>query len=396
MGVAPPLPSLSCRSWRNLVTDPHPFPSPQGGGGPGRTQARTGSFVLLLLTLLALASPAFAQGFAGLGSDADGFVMPQRGAALSFPRDHGAHPAYRIEWWYLTANLEGDDGKSYGAQWTLFRSALAPEEKAGWESPQLWMGHAALTTAERHYAAERLARGGIGQAGVTLSPFAARIDDWAMTSRAASGADELSALDVSAAGEGFSYRLALDAEGPLVPQGEKGYSVKSAQGQASYYYSQPFYRVRGTINVEGRAIRVTGQAWFDHEWSSQPLGADQTGWDWISFHFASGEKLMGFRLRDEGEGFTSATWINADGTPEPQAPGALRVEPTDWAEVAGRRVPVRWRVLLPGKDLDVTTRALNDRSWMTTQVSYWEGPVTIEGSHPGRGYVEMTGYGEAP
>jgi predicted secreted hydrolase len=350
---------------------------------------------LLFLLLLAFASPAFAQGFAGLGSDADGFAMPQRGAALSFPRDHGAHPAYRIEWWYLTANLEGDDGKSYGAQWTLFRSALAPEERPGWESPQLWMGHAALTTAERHYAAERLARGGIGQAGVTLTPFAARIDDWAMASRAATGADELSALDVSATGEDFFYHLALDSEGPLVLQGDKGYSVKSAQGQASYYYSQPFYRVSGTINVEGRAIKVKGQAWFDHEWSSQPLGSDQTGWDWFSFHFASGEKLMGFRLRDEGEGFTSATWINADGTAEPQEPGALRVEPLDWAEVAGRRVPVRWRVSLPGEDLDVTTRALNDRSWMTTQVSYWEGPVAIEGSHPGRGYVEMTGYGEA-
>ena len=351
---------------------------------------------LLLLLLLALASPAFAQGFAGLGSDAEGYAMPERGVALSFPRDHGAHPAYRIEWWYLTANLQGDDGKSYGAQWTLFRSALAPEEKPGWESPQLWMGHAALTTAERHYAAERLGRGGVGQAGVTLSPFAARIDDWAMTSRAADGADELSALDVSATGEGFSYRLALDAEGPLVPQGEGGYSVKSAQGQASYYYSQPFYRVSGTITVEGRAVRVTGQAWFDHEWSSQPLGADQTGWDWFSFHFATGEKLMGFRLRDKGDGFTSATWITADGKAEPQAPGALRVEPIEWAEVAGRRVPVRWRVRLPDKGLDVTTRALNDQSWMTTQVSYWEGPVVIDGSHPGRGYVEMTGYGDAP
>jgi predicted secreted hydrolase len=168
--------------------------------------------------------------------------------------------------------------------------------------------------------------------------------------------------------------------------------VKSAQGQASYYYSQPFYRVSGTINVEGREIAVTGQAWFDHEWSSQPLGADQTGWDWFSFHFASGEKLMGFRLRDKGEGFTSATWINPDGRPEPQPPGALSVTPLEWAEVKGRKVPVRWRVVLPEKGLDVTTRALNPQAWMDTQVSYWEGPVFLDGTHPGRGYVEMTGY----
>jgi predicted secreted hydrolase len=348
--------------------------------------------VRILLLLFALASPALAQGFAGMGSDAEGFAMPQRGVAMEFPRDHGAHPDFRIEWWYLTANLEAADGTAYGAQWTLFRSALKPGEAEGWSSPQLWMAHAALTTKEHHFSAERLARGGIGQAGVSLSPFAATIDDWKMTSRAAPGADQLSAIDISAVGQGFSYALSLDAQGPLVLQGDKGYSVKSAQGQASYYYSQPFYRVKGVITIDGKDVRVTGQAWFDHEWSSQPLGADQTGWDWFSFHFTSGEKLMGFRLRDSGEGFTSAMWINPNGQTEPQPPGALAVTPLEWAEVKGRKLPVRWRVSLPAKGLDVTTRALNPQSWMDTQVSYWEGPVFLEGSHPGRGYVEMTGY----
>ena len=347
---------------------------------------------ILALVLLLLATPALAQGFAGLGSGAQGFAVPQQGVDLAFPQDHGAHPHYRIEWWYVTANLTGADGQDYGVQWTLFRSALAPEEKPGWQSPQMWMGHAALTAAEAHHSAERVGRGGIGQAGVTLSPFAATIDDWSMTSRAAAGADPLSSLTLAAAGDGFSYRLDLDARGPLVLQGDKGYSVKSAQGQASYYYSQPFYTVAGTISVGGRDVAVTGQAWFDHEWSSQPLAADQTGWDWFSFHFEDGAKLMGFRLRDAGAGFTSATWINADGTAEPLPAGALRVTPLAWREVKGHRVPVQWTLSLPAKHLDVTTKALNEDSWMDTQVAYWEGPVRISGSHPGRGYVEMTGY----
>jgi predicted secreted hydrolase len=347
---------------------------------------------LIILLLLAMAAPALAQGFAGLGSDPQGFALPERGRELTFPTDHGAHPDYRIEWWYLTANLRGTDGQDYGAQWTLFRSALKPEEKPGWQSPQLWMGHAALTAADKHYSAERLARGGIGQAGVSLSPFLAEIDDWRMASRAAAGMDQLSALDVSAAGEEFSYRLKLDSERPLVLQGDRGYSVKSDKGQASYYYSQPSFRVSGTIAIGGREVEVTGEAWFDHEWSSQPLSPDQTGWDWFSFHFESGEKLMGFRLRDQGPGFTSATWIGKDGIPQAQPPGALMVEPLSWENIADRKIPVRWRVALPAKGLDVTTRALNPRSWMDTQVSYWEGPVRIEGSHPGRGYVEMTGY----
>jgi predicted secreted hydrolase len=122
---------------------------------------------------------ALAQGFAGLGTDADGFALPDRGGA-EFPADHGAHPDYRIEWWYLTANLTGPDGTPYGMQWTLFRTALAPREGRGGTAPQLWMGHAAVTTPDAHHVAERLARGGIGQAGVTSDPFAAWIDDWEM------------------------------------------------------------------------------------------------------------------------------------------------------------------------------------------------------------------------
>jgi len=178
----------------------------------------------------------------------------------------------------------------------------------------------------------------------------------------------------------------------VVPQGERGYSVKSAKGQASYYYSQPFYRVSGTIHVDGKDISVTGQAWFDHEWSSQAMAADQQGWDWFSFHFASGEKLMGFRYREKDGGYTAATWIGADGRPEPQVPGALQVTPLAWKDVKGHRMPVSWRVTLPSKGLDVTTHALNESAWMDTQVSYWEGPIRLEGSHTGRGYVEMTGY----
>lgn len=348
--------------------------------------------VRALLIYLCLSVPAFGQGFAGLGTEADGFSVPQPGTAFNFPADHGPHPDYRIEWWYLTANLQAADGTDYGVQWTLFRSALAPEERSSWSSPQLWMGHAGLTTRTQQFVAERLARGGIGQAGVTAAPFAAWIDNWQMAGRAAPEADALSALDLRAAGQNFSYELALDAKGPLVPQGVQGYSVKSEKGQASYYYSQPFYRVTGTLTLPAGAIAVTGQAWLDHEWSSQPLAEDQTGWDWFSLHFDSGEKMMGFRLRDEGAGFTSATWIGADGRPQPQAPGALRVTPLETAAVAGRSVPIRWRVELPEKGVDVTTWALNPQAWMDTRFPYWEGPIRIEGSHAGRGYLEMTGY----
>lgn len=343
--------------------------------------------VRLVLVLIFLAMPAFGQGFAGLGTTAEGFAEPVPGAPPGFPRDHGAHPAFRIEWWYLTANLKGADGRDYGIQWTLFRSALAPEARAGWQSPQLWMGHAALTTPDRHFVAERLARGGVGQAGAEAAPFRAWIDEWEVAG------PDLEQLRLRAAGADFAYELALSAEGSLVLQGDGGYSVKSAGGQASYYYSQPFYRVEGTLALPEGEVAVTGQAWLDREWSSQPLAADQEGWDWISLHLEDGAKLMGFRLRQsDGGAYTSGTWIAADGTPAPFGDGILKMTPLAEAEVAGRDLPVRWRVELPEHGVDVTLSALNPGAWMGTAFPYWEGPVRIGGSHGGMGYLEMTGY----
>lgn len=347
--------------------------------------------IALFLSLL-LAAPAAAQGFAGLGTQAEGFAVPERGTALSFPRDHGAHPEFRIEWWYVTANLKGEDGRDYGAQWTLFRSALAPDEREGWSSPQIWMGHAAVTTPERHLSAERLARGGIGQAGVAAKPFAAWIDEWRMEADSIAG-DAISRLTMSAAGEDFRYRLALSATGPLVAHGEDGYSVKSEAGQASFYYSQPFYTVAGTIEVAGRAVFVTGKAWLDREWSSQPLSPDQTGWDWFSLHLDGGARLMAFRLRgSKGGGYVSGTWIAPNGTPTPLQPGDLRLMPGRTARVAERDIPVAWRLELPAKGLDIAVAALNEAAWMAGSYPYWEGPVAVTGSTTGTGYLEMTGY----
>ena len=341
--------------------------------------------VRILALLVWLPFQAMAQGFAGLGADAEGFAQPRPDTTLQFPADHGAHPDYRIEWWYLTANMTGPDGTAYGLQWTLFRAALAPGDGQGWDTPQLWMGHAAVTTPEAHHVTERLARGGIGQAGVTASPFAAWIDDWQMAG------PDLDNLRLTATGPDFAYDVDLTAAGPLVLHGQNGYSVKSAAGQASHYYSQPFYQLSGSLTLPAGDVPVTGTAWLDREWSSQPLAQDQTGWDWFSLSFDTGEKLMGFVLRGAAD-YTSATWIEADGTTRSLPDGAFTATPMARHEVAGRKVPVEWQVRLPDRGVDITVRALNPAAWMATSVPYWEGPVTILGSHVGVGYLEMTGY----
>ena len=342
----------------------------------------------LAACLVLLAAPAGAQGYASLAADAEGFALPAPDPEFRFPADHGPHPRFRIEWWYVTANLQGPDGTPYGIQWTLFRSALRPEEAEGWESPQIWFAHAAATTRDEHYVAERFARGGIGQAGVTVDPFAAWIDDWRMAG------ETLDDVRLTASSDEFAYDLDLAAEGPIVLQGDGGYSVKSDEGQASYYYSQPHYVVEGTLTLPGASeIAVTGTAWLDREWSSQPLSDRQVGWDWFSLHFEGGAKMMGYLMRQtDAPSYAVSTWIAPDGTVAKLPVGALSAEPIETNEVAGREVPTAWRLRLPQRDLDIEVRALNPQAWNDTTFSYWEGPVTMEGSHAGRGYLEMTGY----
>lgn len=355
---------------------------------------------LLLMPLLAISVwvaallfplPLSAQGFASLGQTAQGFAMPDPDRTFEFPHDHGAHPAFRIEWWYMTANLTAADGSDYGVQWTLFRTTLGPETlgATGWRPGQAWLGHAGLTTPDAHFSAQRRARGGLGLAGVTAAPFVARIDDWYMRA----GTDGISNLSVHAAGARFAFDLALSAQGPLVFHGTNGFSVKSHAGHASHYYSQPFFSVTGRLTLPAGPVEVKGMAWLDREWSSQPLASDQSGWDWVSLHLDTGAKLMAFRLRHmNGETYHSGTYVTAAGQSRALAADELALVPVEHAQVAGRPIPVRWHLSVPALAIDVETTALNPDSWMNTTPPYWEGPVTASGSHSGRGYVEMTGY----
>ena len=316
--------------------------------------------LIVLAALASVAAPAaFAEGvdkgFAGLGADAAGFDQAIPGTPLVFPRDFGAHPGFRTEWWYLTANLEDEFGAAYGVQWTLFRQAGAPgDERQGWANQTVWMGHAAVTTATEHLFAETFARGGVGQAGVTTQPFRAWIDDWIFEARQealGAGLDApgaaLSRTKISASGPGFRYAFDLAADKPLVLHGDNGLSRKSDDGRASYYFSQPFFKIDGVLVLHGRKVKLSGLAWMDREWSSQPLAATQKGWDWFSLHFSTGEKLMVFRLRDgTSRDFCAGTWIGADGAQQTLDRNDITLVPLSETHLAGRVLPVSWKLLV--------------------------------------------------
>jgi predicted secreted hydrolase len=351
-------------------------------------------WVLAVLIAALAVLPARADGFAGLGQDAAGFDRATPGTPIVFPRDLGPHPRFRTEWWYVTANLADASGASYGVQWTLFRQASAPgDERPDWANQTIWMGHAAVTTPTEHLFAETFARGGVGQAGVTAEPFRAWIDDWTFSARSDAPGAGLARAKLSANGPGFRYAFDLAADETLVLQGENGFSRKSDDGRASYYFSQPFFKIDGVLVLHRKEIRLSGLAWMDREWSSQPLASTQKGWDWFSLHFSTGEKLMVFRLRDEkARDFAAGTWIGADGAPHALDRDDISLTPLAETRVAGRMVPTGWKLVVKSHGLDIETSPVNPDSWMATSFPYWEGPISFRGSHEGRGYLEMTGY----
>ncbi|RXT86346.1 iron ABC transporter permease [Pseudomonas syringae] len=316
------------------------------------------------------------------------------GRVLTLPPAHSPHPAFRTECGAIAAIRTDVADQQFGVIWTLFRNALRPGQQtgSGWNDGTIWLGHAAATSSSGHYVAERYARGGIGQADVTLAPFSAWIDDWAFTSHVRNG-DPLAAMQLKASGKDFRYNLNLTSSKPLVLQGEQGYSQKSEAGQASYYYSQPFFDAKGSVVIEGKTHQVTGKAWLDREWSSQPLTSNQSGWDWFSLQLADGDRLMLYRIRHKSTApYLTGNWISADGTTRMLHANEISLEPLKETSIGEHKVPTRWRVRVPDRNLDITSEALNPAAWMGVSIPYWEGPVRFSGSQEGVGYLEMTGY----
>ena len=353
-----------------------------GGCGPQSTQ--TGDSDLAVL----------AQG-------AEEFAQARPGTELRFPRDHGSHPGFRIEWWYLTANLTDANGRPFGVQWTLFRFAVQPPGESAnltpWQDKQLFMAHLGLSSSTDHVGFQRYARGGdhggIAQAGVRAEPFAAWLDDWSLSS---TGSGWLP-LHIIAGQDQYAVDLHLASSAPLVLQGDQGFSQKHPGGGGSYYYSQPFLTVSGSLVLDGETIDVSGQGWLDREWSSQFLQPDQAGWDWFALHLDSGEKLMLFRLRqrDDEADFRHGVLIDPDGGKQVLDPDRIQLRVLQKTRVAGRMLPLRWAIELPQIDRSFELSALHPEQWMDVDFPYWEGAVNVQGEGPGnsgRGYMELTGY----
>ncbi|AQS38013.1 putative secreted hydrolase [Shewanella psychrophila] len=355
-----------------------------------------------LFTLLALTAcskpPAPPSMGSLLGDNSQGYTKVDKSRPIIFPEDHLSHDDFRQEWWYLTANLKTQEGELLGLQWTQFRVALAPEKAdiqspksdSGWAANQIFMTHAAITSKSSHFAEERWSRRHPRLADVTTKPLIIKIDNWQWTGTG----EDLFPAQLKVDAEKFSYQLSLQTSSPYQLQGEKGYSIKSADGSvASHYYSQPFITVSGTVNLDGIDHEVSGDAWLDREWSSQFLNKAQAGWDWFSLRLEDGSSLMLFQLRGQDKpSFYSGRRMFADGSGHNITSEEIQVEVADWHKIDSKRYPIAWRISIPSEEIELSTQALNANAVVPLSVSYWEGPVTVSGSHKGEGYMELTGY----
>lgn len=353
---------------------------------------------ILLIVFLCLGTAVAESPYEVLRSTGEGYAEVRPDRAIVFPADHQSHPDYRIEWWYLTANLTDERGRDWGVHWTLFRQSLAPAGPVdGWSSRQVWMAQAALSTPDGHRYEERFARGGIGQAGVTLDDngrFQAWLDNWRLEGTGAAPIPGTLTFNLGAT----TLTLELTADTPWVRQGQNGYSLKSDQGQSSHYYSQPHIKATGTLSTPNLTLDLTGQAWLDREWSSQPLAPDQPGWDWLSIHLDDGHALMVYQLRhDQGDPWLSGTWIDPDGTARPLSAEDIQLTRRGTTDVTvggdeKRPLPLNWTLTLPTLDQSFQIEALQPDHWLDTAFPYWEGPIAVEGTTSGIGYMELTGY----
>lgn len=342
------------------------------------------------------------------GENVDGYLRAGVPHEFSFPQDHGPHPGFRNEWWYLTGNLQTQEGRRFAYQVTFFSvaapgtadttarpstSAAAGQALASaWHSDRIWMAHVALTDVEggKHYPLERFSRENPGLAGATLAPFRVWLEDWQLRETRAGFPWQLD-IDNTA----FGLHLSLQPLKPPVLQGEQGLSQKSPEpGNASYYYSLQRIDSLGTLRLGTDTFTVNGLSWLDREWSTSALAADQSGWDWFSLQFDAGNELMYYQLRTDSGAVhpnSAGTWTNSAAIQTPIVPAGMELEEVaTWTSPAGVAYTTAWRMRYAGNEWRI--EAVLDEQWMNLSIPYWEGAVVVldsDGTQVGRGYLEM-------
>jgi len=306
-------------------------------------------------------------------------------ALITLPEDDAAHSDAETEWWYYHAHLNAASGEHYAFHYVVFQVAI-PDH-----SP-VKVAHLSISDPQKDvYTIDQK---------LSLAPpryegtrgFAFDIDGWKMSGYA--GDDRLSAFT-----DEYAFDLSLNEAKPPVFHQDTGL-ISLGEAGDSFYYSRTRLDVLGTISVGNLEAPVTGQAWFDHQWGN--FDPRPIGWDWFALQMSDGSDVMLSLVRDE-QGqlvYGYGTLVAPDGNASHLADEDLQVSPTgSWISPAsGATYPSGWGVSIPGWGIDVVLIpvivASEFDATLTTRNYYWEGEVTISGSHGGKGFVELSGYAE--
>ncbi|MGV8804398.1 MAG: lipocalin-like domain-containing protein [Polaromonas sp.] len=345
-------------------------------------------------------------GLGGAGLNAPVLALPAK--TLVFPRDRGAHPDFRTEWWYITGQAEtlaasgAASPRRFGFQLTFFRSRVdgTAQMKSRFAARQLIFAHAAVTDVQggKLWHDQRIAREGFGVASASQQDMALKLRDWTLTANGPRYDAELPTTD-------FALSLQFEETQSVLLQGRQGLSRKGPEKkQASYYYSQPQLTTRGRLQIKGQTFEITGKAWLDHEWSEEILAPGAVGWDWLGMNLEDGGALTAFRLRDKAGNavWAGGSFRSAQGELRTFSHGEIVFSPgRSWkSPLTQISYPVEWTVRTPVNTYVV--KAVIDNQELDSRNStgsiYWEGLSQLldsRGQRVGAGYLEMTGYGQA-
>lgn len=360
----------------------------------------------------------------------EGFVVPQPHPRFAFPRDHGNHPDFKIEWWYITGHLYADGGaRRFGFQATFFRSA-GPRQNAStaansaFGSAHLFLAHMALLDVQtgKFLHQEKLNREG-WDAASARDTLDVRNGAWSLRlvppDTTPPGTPAVTPAFTLALSGGIradaAFALTLTPAKSLVVFGENGVSRKGADPTAaSYYLTFPRLRVAGELTLPSDSstaasapLRVTGEAWMDHEISSSQLSGGQVGWDWLGVQLTDGRELMLYRLRladGTADPASALTWIDAEGKTR-RAPFALEVLDRWTSPATGAVYPSRLRLTTTDPSTQTPLRLLveplaknQELTGALGGIPYWEGACRVRdesGRELGSGFLELTGYAKA-
>jgi predicted secreted hydrolase len=341
--------------------------------------------------------------------DTGGFARAYAPREFVFPRDHGPHPRYKHEWWYVTGNVQTANERHFGFQLTFFRIGLTPvviTRPSAWATKGIYMAHFTLSdvASRQFYAFERFSRAAVGLAGASSTPLRVWLEDWSLQGNEAGGAAGKLSMRLHAAERGVAIDLVVDSNKPIVLQGEHGLSRKSATpGNASYYYSATRLRTHGVVRIGDESFGVDGLSWLDREWGTSALDKEQVGWDWFALQLSDGRELMYYQLRRRDgtvHPFSQGMLVSVDGAIQRLAAEDVQLDVEDRWQSPGTGVqyPSRWRLRVQQAQLDLTIEPYLPNQELNVSVRYWEGAVRAHGSAHGHavsanGYVELVGYG---